>query len=242
MGILISEREPPRPVVRKCGTTRTGHPGLLRCFTSSTFRCNWRGAGRSARSKDALVIVHVVEAQVFNLVRSHELCRLRVRRSVTRNSAIFFWVCASTMYSDKFVRQVFVLAARGDHQVINRAGVFSLGIVSPTGKLILRSWLVISGEPMAATLRDSGRDWSARLQWTTSSDVRFQFEQLLLHGIELFVGQVVELRRVGLVIAEDRAAMHTVERSSHTEIFPRYFGSQNTVQLSGGLGKPWCRR
>src|SRR5581483_3673457 len=33
------------------------------------------------------------------------------------------------------------------------------------------------------------------------------------------------------------AAMYIVDRSSHTEILPRYFGSHSTAQLCGGAGK-----
>ncbi len=119
-------------------------------------------------------------------------------------SVTFFWVCASTMYSQKFVGQFFVLAAGGDHQVINPArGVF-FGDGLADGKIDLAKLIgherPAHGRDHLVILEKVGQLSAGRPHL---SDVGLQFQQLFLDGIELFVGEVVQLRGIGFVVAQN---------------------------------------
>src|SRR5713226_5204519 len=77
---------------------------------------------------DALLIfVHVVEMQALLLLRAHELRRFRIRRRIASHIGHFLLRLRLDHVLEKFVRQLFILATRRNHQVINPTGSVFFG-------------------------------------------------------------------------------------------------------------------
>src|SRR6266851_8957844 len=87
------------------------------------------GAARDVLPEvDALLIfVHVVEMQALLLLRAHELRRFRIRRRIASHIGHFLLRLRLDHVLEKFVRQLFILATRRNHQVINPTGSVFFG-------------------------------------------------------------------------------------------------------------------
>jgi len=94
-------------------------------------------------------------------------------------------------------------ARGGDHQVVDpSSGIFFWDGLAD-GEIQLRRSLVFSGQPMARTTSWFWKRLVSSPRWPRSFECGLEFDQFFSDGGELIVRQIVKLRRVRLVEAED---------------------------------------